>query len=1542
MTALNNNTAVFVDFGPNDGVFDATYNLNRLQSIEVYGRNNDNTGMHIVSTDLVAVAWGESPLKAGTGTPYLDMGYTTLPLPAEWIEVALQVEKSIAPTEVQVGEEAGFTIVISVPAAAAQATGVDLVDKLPPGWEYLTGSGSPSDPTSITGDLSSGYILTWDANWTINPGGSQTVRFRARATPSADTTNPNRNVATATGQSLGATLTADDDAFVRVSAVVLAPAVRATKSATLAVDADGDGVPSPGDTLEYTVVISNSGTGPAQGMVFSDTPDLNTSLIAGSVDISACPGCLVTSGNSPGDTTVGVNIGSLAPGAAVRIYFRVTIGTDGFTSVANQGTVGGTNFGSLLTDDPDTPTPSDPTITPVTIEPPNLTITKFGPTEATVGSPLTYTGTLTNTSDSTAYNVVLVDYLPSGVSFLSSSHTAVYDPVQNTVTWYLGNVPPGASIPGWVTVYISPSVPDNTVLHDLFSLTWEDYLGNDYGPVTATWDTVAHTLPALTLEKTGPSTAIVGEPFSYTLKLRNLGGTAATNVVLEDALPSGVEYLSSNPSGSYNPGTHAVTWSLGTIAPGGTRTVTVTVRATGAGMLTNTSSVTWRDNGNSYGPVTASWDTEVYTQPQLTITKSGPAEATVDSTITYTGTLCNVGGSIATNVVLVDYLPPGATFVSSSHTAIYDPETNTVTWYLPDLPPGGCIPGWLAVYLDPSIPNNTVLTDRFSVTWAGGGPVEATCETTVHTYPLLKVDKAGPGQAHPGELLTYTIRVQNLGGTAAQNVTVTDLLPIGLSYVSSNPPGVGTTVITWSLGRIPPSGVAEISLTVRVESTVGNNTTLVDTVSVAWQDGLGRSFGPATDTAETTIYTGPQLSLAKSGPAVAYPGKSFSYTIEICNLGGTAALNATVSDHLPEGLNYNSSSPSGSYDPGTRTVTWSLGTLNAGACRTITLTVTVDGTVPDGTPLVDIAEALWRDAAGNDYGPVSDDWETMSHTSPTLVISKIGPTRAYQGDQLTYTIEVCNLSGTTAENVVLQDLLPIGLDYLSSNPPGTYTDGVVTWDLGTIAPDECSSVSLTVRVAFGLPAGKVLVDSACAVWQDPGGGGYGPSCATAETRDDPALVVTKEDLLDAVYPGGTVTYTVTYQNLSGTMLTGVVLTETYDPNVTFVSAAPSPDPGTDDQWTIGNLAPGAARTILVAVRVAPGLPNGTILHDEVRITSAEGAEADDSEATTVVALNCAGFDPPGGIWVGDVNQDGRIDLADAQLIAQFALGLASPTPIQKGVADVALPLGVIDIRDAIRVAEYALGITPPYCPPGYLAETGGSGAEPPPSLQGMGRAAGTITLSVEEASGAKLLLRAARPLLGLQVGPMGALRFDPKAIQLEAIRGLGPYRVLVSQIDNEHGEARFMLLALGEPQAGELLEIELAAPPTGEALAKLSLSADLALDAQGQEVAVALITIGTPPPLVLERAFNVLSPISQAARFIALGQGIEAVRVQVFDLAGQRVFESGWTAGASLEWGLRNDRGQPVANGVYLYLIEVRGYSGETIRSRVQKLVILK
>ena len=71
-------------------------------------------------------------------------------------------------------------------------------------------------------------------------------------------------------------------------------------------------------------------------------------------------------------------------------------------------------------------------------------------------------------------------------------------------------------------------------------------------------------------------------------------------------------------------------------------------------------------------------------------------------------------------------------------------------------------------------------------------------------------------------------------------------------------------------------------------------------------------------------------------------------------------------------------------------------------------------------------------------------------------------------------------------------------------------------------------------------------------------------------------------------------------------------------------------------------------------------------------------------------------------------------------------------------------------------------------------------------------------------------------------------------------------------------------------------------------------------------------------------------------------QNIESIRVGICNLAGLRVFDTGEVLGDTLEWYFDNDMGEPLANGIYLYVVTVKGYEGASVKSKVRKLVILR
>jgi uncharacterized repeat protein (TIGR01451 family) len=208
------------------------------------------------------------------------------------------------------------------------------------------------------------------------------------------------------------------------------------------------------------------------------------------------------------------------------------------------------------------------------------------------------------------------------MTFVSSSHDAVYNSSANTVTCDLGNVTPGISIPIWVNVRIDPLVPDGTNLTDTFSVTWKNATNHTFRPSTASATVMAHstiTQPQLSIIKEGPSEAIVNSTITYTGTLNNLGGGPAFNTTLTDILPEGMTFVNcSNGNATYDPDTHTITWNLGTVPAGASIHVSVTLQvnqsSTEGTVLKDVFRVLWEDQGGTpYAPNIGSAATTVHT-----------------------------------------------------------------------------------------------------------------------------------------------------------------------------------------------------------------------------------------------------------------------------------------------------------------------------------------------------------------------------------------------------------------------------------------------------------------------------------------------------------------------------------------------------------------------------------------------------------------------------------------------------------------------------------------------------------------------------------------------------------------------------------------------------------------------------------------------------------------------------------------------------------------------------------------------------------------
>ncbi|HEX8176984.1 MAG TPA: Ig-like domain-containing protein [Pyrinomonadaceae bacterium] len=103
---------------------------------------------------------------------------------------------------------------------------------------------------------------------------------------------------------------------------------------------------------------------------------------------AAAKTAVVNAAPAPSGETVTASIGTLPAGKTVKVQFQVTINDplpNGVTQVSNQGTVSGSNFTSVQTDDPAAGGSSDPTVTPV-LTPPDITVKDASVAEPSTGS----------------------------------------------------------------------------------------------------------------------------------------------------------------------------------------------------------------------------------------------------------------------------------------------------------------------------------------------------------------------------------------------------------------------------------------------------------------------------------------------------------------------------------------------------------------------------------------------------------------------------------------------------------------------------------------------------------------------------------------------------------------------------------------------------------------------------------------------------------------------------------------------------------------------------------------------------------------------------------------------------------------------------------------------------------------------------------------------------------------------------------------------------------------------------------------------------
>jgi len=426
-----------------------------------------------------------------------------------------------------------------------------------------------------------------------------------------------------------------------------------------------------------------------------------------------------------------------------------------------------------------------------------------------------------------------------------------------------------------------------------------------------------------------------------------------------------------------------------------------------------------------------------------------PNTLVASDTLRYTITVKNVGNADATNVLMRDAVPANTTYVAGSTTlngvAVADvaglsPLVNSMPINSPANAISGSMPADATsnpanvativfdVVVNSNVVNGMVISNQAFVTAVSSGLVDVPSDDPdtpiandptrdiAGNLPLLYAEKkvalfndlGSPGVVDPGDVLRYTITVQNSASISATNAFLKDAVPANLTYVANSTllnglpvgqPDGGVSVLAAGInisssnltpplpgpgaGTLSPGSTAILQYDMLVNAgtpagTLIRNQAVVTTAEAPTllTDGDGNAAtGP--EPTVVVVGVGQQLSISNQvtvvGGGPALPGAQLEYVIRVTNITSVPAVNVVITDNLdasqPGQLAYvsgsstmNGSSSGVSFTGSTITADFSsvIGQLAPGGVVVLRFRATLNANLALNTVVPNTAVVVWN------------------------------------------------------------------------------------------------------------------------------------------------------------------------------------------------------------------------------------------------------------------------------------------------------------------------------------------------------------------------------------------------------------------------------------------------------------------------------------------------------------------------------------------------------------------------------------------------------
>ena len=875
-----------------------------------------------------------------------------------------------------------------------------------------------------------------------------------------------------------------------------------------------------------------------------------------------------------------------------------------------------------------------------------------------------YTIVVVNNGPDKSFNVTVGDLLPDGVKFISSN--GQYNP--DTGVWFVGDLDANESATLKIVVQI---IKVGNITNNV-NVTGTGHDTN----LTNNNDSVSVSVPdcvILDISKVANSTVIVaGENVGYTVTVTNYGPSVATNVVLKDIFNSkellnlqyslnGVDWLDYNGS-----------VSLGDINVGANITVYFRAKVNGSvrGDVLNTVNITTGVD-DARGNFTANETVNVIADTTLVVIKDAEIkELNPGDTVHFIITVIAGGSSDSLNVNLNDILDAKLLDVAGATYAVDGVNKGSWTGSI-DL--GNMLTGtavtvdiWAKVLssADRDVFNLVNVT-------SDEHPEGNISNTTVHVRIVdLAVDKLVNNSVPKYlDMIEYTIVVVNNGPDKSFNVTVGDLLPDGVKFISSTGQYNPDTGV-WFVGDLDNNESAILKIVVQVIK-IGD---IINNVNVT---GTGHDTNLTNNNASVSVNVPESvlLNITKvANSTIIVAGENVGYTVVINNYGPSVASDVVLKDifNSKELLNLQYSLNGVDWLDYNGSV--SLGDINVGANITVYFRAKVNGSVRgDVLNTVNITTGV-DDARGN--FTANETVKVIANT--TLAVIKDAEIKALNpGDTAHFVITVIAGGSSDSLNVKLEDILDAGLLDVKSATyrinGGNLTDYTQIISLGNMHTG--SKIVVDIYAAILGTTGQDIFNCVNVISDEHPEGNTSNTTIHVNIAD---LEIIK--IVNNATPnyGDEITYTITVRNNGPDNSTNIKVSEVLADNFKFISANASKGYYnlTNGVWAVGNLTNNETAKLVITVKI---IKTGFIQNN--------------------VSVNGTGFDPNVTNNNATVNitvpQTADLSVVKIVNVDRVSVGnrITYTIVVKNNGPDTALDVYVVDkLSDALKFVSYKASV----------------------------------------------------------------------------------------------------------------------------------------------------------------------------------------------------------------------------------------------------------